>query len=151
LSDRREIPYQQVLEIMRRGAALKEAKQIDGKNIQSERSDSVLLAESNGLSTLDRAAKSLVPLRRFADVRADADLELGMIAICFAQHDDARRLLDEVLQSQPLPCQAYDAYFLRGRVDEGDGRIGDAERDYEAALQVAPHAQSAMTSLAALL
>ena len=146
-----EVPYAQAIETIRRGRALDEAQRVDSKDVDLGIADRRLLSESDGLSILDRVAKSLVPFRSVPLVRADADLELGMIAICFAQHDDARKLFDELEQSQPTPCQAYHARFLRGRVDEEDGRIEDAERDYRQALAIIPSAQSSVSSLASLL
>lgn len=146
-----EVPYAKAIEAIRRGTALEEAQRLDSRDLEFGIADRHLLNESDGLSILDRVAKSLVPFRSVPQVRADADLYLGMIAICFAQHDDARKLFDELEQSQPTPCQAYHARFLRGRVDEEDGRIEDAERDYRQALAIIPSAQSSVSSLASLL
>jgi len=151
ISQRRETPYAEAIETIRRGAALRQAERVDSKDVEIGLADTHLLKEADGLSILDRVCKALVPFRQIPDVRADADLELGMIAMSFAQHDEARGLFDELLQSQPTPCQAYHAHFLRGRVDEEDNRIADAANDYRHALRLMPSAQSAVSSLAALL
>ena len=103
------------------------------------------------LSDLRRTRQDLLPLASEPSVRARVHLNLGAIALSFDQRDLARRYLDDIVQWTSNPCMVSLAHFLRGRVDDDDGRLADAERSYRASLAVMPRAQTASTALGAAL
>jgi hypothetical protein len=107
--------------------------------------------EARVLAGLKQAAEELRSLEATESLREEVHLHLGAIAMIFSQPDGARRYFDNIERSTASRCVAYLGRFLRGRVDELDGRLPDAERGYRAALRIVPRAQSATTALAGLL
>ena len=103
------------------------------------------------LTDLRRARRDLQPLAAETEVRGRVHLSLGAIALCFDQRDLARRYFDDVVPWTSNRCLASLAHFLRGRMDDDDRRLDEAERSYRASLALMPRAQTASTSLGAVL
>jgi hypothetical protein len=108
-------------------------------------------AQEHRVADLLEAERELRPLEADMALRAQVHLHLGCLAMCFAEHAIARRYFDDIEPWTKNPCVVYLAHFLRGHVDELDGRAQDAQAAYRLALGVVPHAQSSSTPLAALL
>jgi hypothetical protein len=103
------------------------------------------------LADLRRARQDILLLAADPSVRARAHLNLGGIALAFAERDKARRYFDDIAPWTSNPCLLYLGAFLRGRVDDLENRSVDAERAYRAALTTVPRAQSGAIALAELL
>jgi hypothetical protein len=103
------------------------------------------------VSRLQTAARELQELEPVEETRAEVHLNLGAIALCFA---DRAKALEHFAQIGQSPADSYSRYlghFLTGRVHELRGERAEAEAAYRRALQVLPRMQSATTALAALL
>ena len=100
---------------------------------------------------LQEMQSALVPLRNIDSVRGEIDVHLGCVAILCGQHDRAREYLDDVDVWTSDACFRYLGHYLRGWVDELDGRRADAERGYATAAVILPEAKSGLTSLSVLL
>jgi hypothetical protein len=107
--------------------------------------------EAAMMSDLLEMKRRLLPLEAQPSVRAEVHVHLGCIALMCAQHDEARQYFGDVDPWTSDPCLRFLGHYLRGRVDEIDGRRSDAERSYREAIALMPHAQSGLTSLAELL
>jgi hypothetical protein len=103
------------------------------------------------LADLRRARQDLLPLAADQSVRARVNLNLGSIALSFAERDLARQYFDDIAPWTSNPCVIYLGSFLRGRVDDLEKRPVEAERAYRAALSTVPRAQSGAIALAELL
>jgi hypothetical protein len=114
-------------------------------------SDLMAANEARALAGLKRAAELRRPLESDESLRAEVHLHLGAIAMIFSQRDAARRYFGDIDPWTSNRCLVYLGRFLRGRVDELDGRLPDAERSYRAALRIVLRARSATTALAPLL
>ena len=103
------------------------------------------LREARGhLETSRRSLRSAVA----ADPSlAEARLRLGRVAWRLGDAVEARAALREVLSREPRPATAFLAHLFIGRLDEDASQLDDAARSYEAALALAPHAQSARLGL----
>jgi hypothetical protein len=99
------------------------------------------------VSDLLEIRRRMTPLEAALSVRAEVHLHLGCVALLCGEHDRARQYFDDVDSWTTDPCTQYLGHFLRGRVDELDGRREDAERGYRAALTILPLAQSGLTAL----
>ena len=108
-------------------------------------SDAAMFAE------LGQARRDSSSITDDSSIRSRVNLHLACIALCFSEHDLAKRYLEDIAPWTSDPCLLYLAHFLHGRVNQEDGRHEEAEMSYRAALQVIPRAQSASTALAALL
>lgn len=103
------------------------------------------------LADLRRAREDMLPLAAELSVRARVHLNLGSIALAFAERDVARRYFDDIAPWTSNPCLIYLGHFLRGRVDDLENRPVEAERGYRAALATVPRAQSGAVALVELL
>jgi predicted Zn-dependent protease len=80
-----------------------------------------------------------------------AALHVGRIEMLLGRHREARTLLTRATERSRFPHTRYLARLFLGSMDELDGRPDAAERQYRAALQELPRAQSGRLALAALL
>ncbi len=102
------------------------------------------------LSSLREKKQELDALDPPEDARAEVRLQLGTIALSFADRDAA---LQHFSDAERYARTGYDRYlssFLQGRVYELQNRVVDAESSYRRALEAVPRAQSAVTALARL-
>jgi tetratricopeptide (TPR) repeat protein len=102
------------------------------------------------LSRLQAAASELQELEPVEEIRAEVHLNLGAIALCFA---DRARALDHFAAIGKSLADSYSRYlghFLTGRVQELRGERLEAEAAYRRALEVEPRIPSATTALATL-
>lgn len=87
----------------------------------------------------------------YEEVRAEALLRMGMLALRNRDHDSA---LEHLRQVSPLTADAdlrYLAALFEGRALEAEGLLDDAARAYERAVQTVPGAQTAAIALSAAL
>jgi hypothetical protein len=148
ISQRREMTRDEAAALERQGAAAERAAALSG---EPPGPSGILIERASRILGLERASRELLPLAQAPSIRARANLELGCIALCFRDDDLARRYLDDIDEWTSDARVKYLGHFIRGRVDELDGRRGEMERDYRAALTFVPWAGSATTKLATLL
>jgi len=110
-----------------------------------------ILSDAEMFGELAQARRDLSAVAGDAAIRARVNLHLGCIALCFSEHDVARRYFQDIAAWTSDPCLVYLGHFMEGRVDEEDGQSNAGETAYRAALQTIPGTQSATTALAALL
>jgi len=110
-----------------------------------------ILSDAEMFGELAQARRDLSAVAGDAAIRARVSLHLGCIALCFSEHDVARRYFQNIAAWTSDPCLVYLGHFMEGRIDEEDGQRNDGETAYRAALQTIPSTQSATTALAALL
>jgi tetratricopeptide (TPR) repeat protein len=97
-----------------------------------------------------RTARGLERLAGDPDVGPAALVELGYMKFVDKDFESARRLTAQASNAKE-PWTRYLAHFLGGVIAERQGRYQDALRDYVAALEDVPHAQSATIALVPVL
>ena len=85
------------------------------------------------------------------DVGPAALVELGYLKFEDKDFENARRLTTQAASDAKEPWTRYLAHFLGGVIAERQGRFQDALREYVAALEDVPHAQSATIALVPVL
>jgi hypothetical protein len=102
---------------------------------------------------------SATPLERLAEdpeIGSDVLVQLAMYSFHDSKQGDKRfeevkRLADQALRRAVEPWTIYLAHFLAALSNENQGRAQDAIREYLAALDAVPRAQSASLALAQVL
>ncbi|HEX5110592.1 MAG TPA: hypothetical protein VFV95_19205 [Vicinamibacterales bacterium] len=98
-----------------------------------------------------RTARGLERLAADPDVGPAALVELGYMKFVDKDFESARRLTARAVSDAKEPWTRYLAHFLGGVIAERQGRFQDALREYVAALEDVPHAQSATIALVPVL
>jgi tetratricopeptide (TPR) repeat protein len=98
-----------------------------------------------------RTARGLERLTGDRDVGPAALVELGYLKFEDKDFESARRLTTQAASDAKEPWTRYLAHFLGGVIAERQGRFQDALREYVAALEDVPHAQSATIALVPVL
>lgn len=106
---------------------------------------------AEAIADLLEMRRALVPLHGESEVRAEVDVHLGCIALILGEYASAREYLDEIDSWTSDTCLQYLGHFLRGRTDDTEGRLADAEQAYRSALAILPDTPSGLTALAAVL
>jgi tetratricopeptide (TPR) repeat protein len=81
----------------------------------------------------------------------EAQLRLGRVLWRHGKPEAARQRLESVIAGSREPALVYLAHLFLGRVHEDAGRLTEAEREYRAALDAAPQAQTPQIALAHVL
>lgn len=108
------------------------------------------------MSSTDIAKHNEEAARRFRQaatddtLKAEANLRLGHTLLALGRPDQALAALDQVGHADDAAMN-YLTQVFRGQAFDRLGRLDDARAAYEAALTIAPGAQTATLSLAALL
>jgi tetratricopeptide (TPR) repeat protein len=103
------------------------------------------------LLRLQEAERELRSMTPDPSVAAQVQVDLGILALDFADRQAAIGHFTEAERAATEPFTRHVALVLRARTHDLSGRQDDAVSDYAAALRVIPHAWSASTALAALL
>jgi tetratricopeptide (TPR) repeat protein len=80
----------------------------------------------------------------------EAQLRLGRVLWRRGKPEAARQRLESVIAGSREPAIVYLAHLFLGRIHEDAQRLTEAEREYRAALDAAPHAQTPELALAHL-
>jgi tetratricopeptide (TPR) repeat protein len=96
-----------------------------------------------------RALKALEELLNVPDVAAEAHLHLGHQRFVLRQWEGALNHYGEAARLSDDPHVDYLAFFLAGRLFDGQGAKAEAERHYQRALETMPNVQSATTAVSA--
>lgn len=99
----------------------------------------------------EEAARRFADAAKAPDAHVEAELRLARVNLDLGKMDDAIKALDEVEPATKEPSLIYLARLFRGMALDRLGRVDEAKRSYESALQLKPDAQSATLALAALL
>lgn len=100
---------------------------------------------------LPRLVRDFTELAKTPAFTAEAELHLGHLKIRVGAWDDAISHLARVPESTTDPRLLYLGAYMRGWAEQRRGHIDEAVRAYRAALQAAPHAQSAAVLLSSAL
>jgi len=91
---------------------------------------------------LIRARKALLAARTLQPQRTDVRLRLGRIQARLGERAEARELFQEVLAAAPAP-EKYLAHVFLAQLEDAEGRLEDAAREYSAAVELVPRSQPA--------
>jgi tetratricopeptide (TPR) repeat protein len=112
--------------------------------------------EPSKQTTADTIKHREEAVRRYTDaakndaIAAEALLRLGRVNLDLGKADDALKALDRVEPLSKDPATVYLARLFRGMALDRLGKLDDAAQAYRQALAIAPDAQSASISLAAV-
>jgi tetratricopeptide (TPR) repeat protein len=81
----------------------------------------------------------------------EAQLRLGRILVVLGRHDEGLKVLQRALADAPDYRLRYFAHLFSGDAQQSLGRVDDAQRSYERALELYPDAQAARMGLASAL
>jgi Flp pilus assembly protein TadD len=113
--------------------------------------DRASLAAADELRTLEDAAKKAATLLSVDELRAEASVRLGYIALRLGRTDEALGHLDRLAELSATPGWRYLGHLYTGLTLARLNRVDEAAAAYRAALGVVPRARSATTLLTALL
>jgi hypothetical protein len=161
ISRRLEFTAAQFAEIQREAAAIVarrnqpglKATDASGRSVSfspsATESETLRLAEL--LGHLRDLGREIIALNATGDARPEAQLHLGALALCFADHNAALKLLGDVERQAVTPYDRYLSSYLQGRVHDLQNRVAEAEASYRRALDAVPRTHSGVTALARLL
>ena len=137
--------------ISRRAGAMPDGRSMSSLSGPGSVRNSAVVETLRTVSRLQTATRELQELEPVEETRARILLDLGAIALCFADRAKALEHFAEVGKSPADPYVRYLGHFLTGRVHELQGHWSEAEAAYRRALEVIPRTHSGTTALAALL
>lgn len=123
---------------------LRSAVQISPKDPESRLELAQVLTNAK---KYDQAAPMLEQLAKDAPLNVNVEEALFRVQAAQQHHDEARATAQSIQKAHPNMALGY---YLAGLVDEDDGKVQNAEQDYDQALKLQPQATEPLTSLVRL-